>query len=65
MRLIMARLIFTTYIVYHNIYRNDLLLYLVLGRTTGVMGTAAAPVVVADRLTLDEVSASFVNCYNF
>ena len=37
-------------------------LYLVLGLTTGVIGKLTGRVAVADRLALDEVSASFVNC---
>ena len=35
--------------------------YLVLGLITGGMGRLIGAAVAADRLTLDEVSASFVN----
>ena len=33
-----------------------------LGLATGVIGKLTGGVAVADRLALDEVSASFVNC---
>ena len=58
----MARLIDTIYLIFVNTL-SYCYYHLVLGRITGGgMGKLVGAAVVADRLTLDEVSASFVNC---
>ena len=45
-----------------NVFSHYICSYLVAGLTTGVIGKLIGAVAVADRLALDEVSASLVNC---